>query len=112
MCQIGRRGRREPCEVWVQSLAASAENMGKGVKASLSSAHSRDSREALVLYCAWSKRREEEVGGRWSHRDITFSVRLFIICPLPEVWNVPQNNGLVCCVCHSIHSTWFLLDAQ
>ena len=32
-----------------------------------------------------SKRREEKVGGRWSHRDIIFSAHLFIICPLlPE----------------------------
>lgn len=59
-----KEGKEGACEVWVQSLAASGESMSKGVEARLSSAHSRDSKKAPVIYSVWSKRREEKVGGR------------------------------------------------
>lgn len=59
-----KEGKEGAWEVWVQSLAASGESMSKGVEASLSSAHSRDSQKAPVLYSVWSKRREVKVGGR------------------------------------------------
>lgn len=85
--ETGRRGQKL-YDVWGQSLPARGKGMGKGLQVGLSLAYSRKGKKVTVLHFTWSIKREEKGGGRWSHRDIIFSVPLFIICPLLPEWNL------------------------